>query len=253
MKASLGAQCDEFYSTSRLSLKLGLSLDRESTLHFFDRVRREYPSMRRLRRREDDTLLLEENDDDRCAPSKRWLRLDPQTLRFGYVAPPSRDLHREFGAFILEQAPAHLTISDLDIDHMEVLYGFDMEYTGNHDQLVAETLFADHPLAGFFLGEHSMHTIDCQPCFGISLTRECDAQAYLEIKSRTSSFEVRTGQFDAQVLSVYLTVRRYWGFSDPPDVTQAHDDLLEIAHELAVERAVPLLVNPLAHAIASRP
>ena len=86
MKAELAALCDEFYTTTRLAMKLGLSMERESTLHFFDRVRREYPSMCRFRRRDDNVLVLEENEEEDEGP-RRWLRLDRQTFRFGYVAP----------------------------------------------------------------------------------------------------------------------------------------------------------------------
>ena len=116
MKTSLGAQCDECYTSSRLFLKLDLSLERETVLHFFDRVRREYPGMRRFRRREDGTLILEEGDADASeAESRRWIRLEPGSLRFGYFAPPSREAYRTFSRFLLEQAPFHLTLSELDI------------------------------------------------------------------------------------------------------------------------------------------
>ncbi|MEP0844953.1 MAG: hypothetical protein HRF43_19810, partial [Phycisphaerae bacterium] len=149
-------------------------------------------------------------------------------------------------------APAHLTLSDLDIDHLDVCYCFDMEYRGNHDRLVAETLFADHPMASFLLGEEAVHTIDCQPYFGITLSPECDVQAYLEVKGRTSTFELRTGEFDPQLLSVQLTVRRYWGFTDTPSLVAAYESLMDASDELAARRVVPLVVNPLALAIASR-
>jgi len=254
MKTILGAQCDEFYTSSRLFLKLDLSLERETVLHFFERVRREYPGLNRFRRREDGALILEECDEegDRTEP-RRWIRLEPGTLRFGCFSPPSPQHCRDFSAFLLEQAPYHLTLSDLDIDHLEVVYGFDMEYSGNHDQLVAETLFADHPLAPFILGEDRAHTIECQPYFGIALSGRCDAQAFLEVKSRTTSFEIRTGEYQAQMLSVYLTIRRYWGLNEPENLAPAHADLLSIADDLAVRRVVPLVVNPLALAIAGRP
>lgn len=254
MKTSLGAQCDEFYISSRLFFKLDLALERETVLHFFERVRRQYPSLNRFRRREDDSLILEECD-ERGEPiePRHWIRLEPGAMRFGCFSPPSIQDTRGFSAFLLEQAPAHLTLSDLDMDHMEVVYGFDMEYSGNHDQLVAETLFADHPLAPFILGEDSAHTIECEPYFGIALSGRCDAQAFLEIKSRTTSFEIRTGEYQPQMLSVYLTVRRYWGLNETQDLARAHAELLNLADDLAVRRVVPLVVNPLALAIASRP
>jgi hypothetical protein len=254
MKTSLGAQCDEFYVSSRLFLKLDLTLERETALHFFERIRREYPSMSRFRRREDGSLVLEESDEGAGdGEPRRWIRLEPGAIRFGYCSPPSLQACQQFAGFLLDQAPYHLTLSDLDYDHIEVVYGFDMEYSGNHDQLVAETLFADHPLSSFVLGEESAHTIECQPYFGIALSGRCDAQAFLEIKSRTSSFEVRTGEYQAQMLSVYLTLRRYWGLREPSDLIVAHHELTDVAADLAIRRVVPLVVNPLALAIASRP
>jgi hypothetical protein len=254
MKADLGAHCDDFYTSSRLFLKLDLPLERETVLHFFDRIRREYPTMRRFRRREDGALVLEENEGEgRDGQPKRWLRLEPGSLRFGYFAPPSADDYRAFANSILETAPYHLTLSELDVDYLELVYGFDLVYAGNHDRLVAETLYADHPFASLLLGQEAVHTIDCQPSFGITLNGNCDTQAYLEVKSRTTTFEVRTGEFDDQLLSVYLTIRRYWGFCDQPELAKAYLQLAEIGEDLAARRVVPLVVNPLAHAIASRP
>ncbi len=253
MKSALGAHCDDFHTSTRLFFKLELSLERESTLHFFDRIRREYPALKRLRRREGNTLVLEESDSDSRGEAQRWVRLEPSAMRFGHFAPASGDECREFAGFLLEQAPYHLTLTELDVDYLEVFFGFDMEYSGNHDQLVADTLFRDHPLASFIMADDCAHTIDCQPYFGIALTPKCDVQAHLEIKSRTSSYEVRTGQYDSQLLSVNLCVRRYWGFEEQNDLVKAYEHLFETGVELATSRIVPLVVNPLALAIARRP
>ncbi len=253
MKTSLGAHCDDFHASTRLFFKMELSLERETTIHFFERIRREYPAMRRFRRRDEDALILEENDAESRTESHRWVRIEPGSLRWGSFAPRAREDCRAFSRFVLEQAPCHLTLSDLDIDYMEVVYGFDMEYSGNHDQLIAETLYRDHPLASLLLGEEAAHTVDCQPYFGIALTPQCDVQAHLEIKSRTTSYEVRTGEYDSQLVSVNLSIRRYWGFDDNRDLPRIHEKLSDAADELAVTRVVPLVVNPLALAIANRP
>jgi hypothetical protein len=253
MKSLLGAQCDDFHASTRMFFKMELSLEREAAMHFFERVRREFPAMRRFRRRDENALILEENDAEARAESQRWVRLETGSLRWGNFAPRTQEECNHFSRFILDQAPCHLTLTDLDLDYMEVVYGFDMEYCGNHDQLIAETLYREHPLAALLLGEDAAHTVDCQPYFGIALSPNCDMQAHLEIKSRTTSYEVRTGEYESQLLSVNLSVRRYWGFDDNRDLMQIHKRMTEAAADLAVARVVPLVVNPLALAITNRP
>ncbi|HSW44124.1 MAG TPA: hypothetical protein VLM89_00965, partial [Phycisphaerae bacterium] len=193
MKSSLGAQCDDFYASCRLNLKLDLTLSRESILQYFERIQRDCPAMRRLRRRNDGALLLGEGEPDlRESESRRWVRLESPALRFGFFSPPSSTAWRQFGRDLLVYTPYYLSIGELDVDHLEITYGFDMEYGGNHDQLVAETLYAGHPLFGLLGGEECQHVIDCQPYIGIALTPNCDVQAHVGIKSRTSTCEVRT-------------------------------------------------------------
>ena len=251
MSLSFGAHCDDFHVATRLFLKLDLGLQRETVLHFFDSIRREFPALRKLRRREDGALMLEEDGGEDGA--RRWIRLDESTIRLGHHNPPSPAEAERLGQVVLEMAPYHLTLGMLDYDHLEVVYEFDLEYRGNHDQLVADALFADSPLAGLLRHDDIHHTIDVQPFLGVATSEQCDTQIYVEIKSRTSTYEVRTGQFDAQPLSIFLTVRRYWGFTDTDSLRDVHRELTSMADAWASDRLVPLVVNPLAQAIASRP
>lgn len=246
-----GASCDDFYVSNRLYLKLDLPLNRETLLHFFDLIRKEYPTMSRMRRREDGAVLLEEDSADRG--SRRWLRVEPTVLRFGFFAPPDLDAVHRLAHLILEQAPFHLTFSDVDYDHFELVYGFDLDYAGNHDQLIADTLYRDHPLAGFVQTDSAIHVIDVQPYFGISLTPECDLQAYIEVKSRTATYEVRTNNYQPQPLSVFLTLRKYWGYSNEGGLMGVYRQMTAQANDLVASEVVPNFVNPLAQAIASQP
>lgn len=250
MSDELGAMCDEFYVSSRLYLKLDLKLDRETVLHFFDRIHKEYPELSKLRRQGSHGLVLEEEPDGRG--SRRWLRLDEKSLRFGQYAPPDTQSVQRFGDLILTQAPYHLSFSDLDYDHLEVIYGFDLEYNGNHDQLVAETLMGGQTSAAFLFSDEAVHVIDAQPYFGIALTPQCDLQAYVEVKSRTTTFEVRNTTFEGEPISVFLTARKYWGLDGHTPLAETFAKLCEVADELATDKVVPNFVNPLAAAIASR-
>lgn len=251
MSANFHANCDDFYVSSRLFLKLDLALERDTVLGFFDRIRKEIPTLNKFRRRDDGCLVLEEGDAETRDP-RRWIRLEPGSLRFGHFGPPDTASIRQMAHLILEHAPYYLSFSELDYDHLEVVYGFDLEFQGNHDQMVAETFYANHPLAGFVLGDQAAHVIDGQPYLGIALTPDCDLQAYIEVKSRTTSFEVRTGEYEKQPVSVYLTVRKYWGLSASGTLLEVQDQLLDIADDLATEKVVPILVTPLAQAIAGR-
>jgi len=251
MTDGFGAVCDDFYVTCRLFFKLEMSPSRETILHFFDRLRKDIPTLKKLRLRDPNTIVLEEEEEDET--SRRWVRIDGNSLRFGYFAPPSMEAVRKLAKLLLEQAPYHLTFSELDYDHLEVIYGFDLSYRGNHDQLVAETLLGGHAAAAFLLGEHAAHTIDAQPYFGIALTPECDLQAYVEVKSRTTTFEVRNAVFENEPITVFLTVRKYWGDEHVDALALTAGQLFDVGDELAAERVVPNFVNPLAAAIASQP
>ena len=251
MSQGLGAMCDEFYVSSRLYLKLDLKLDRETVLHFFDRIRKEYPTMCKMRRQGNHGLILEEEADGEG--SRRWLRLDNKSLRFGQHSPEDTQSVQRFGNLILTQAPYHLSFSDLDYDHLEVIYGFDLEYRGNHDQLVAETLMGDQTTAAFLFGDNASHVIDAQPYFGVALTPQCDLQAYVEVKSRTTTYEVRNSTFEGEPISVFLTLRKYWGVENSASLSETCAHLCDLADGLATDKVVPNFVNPLAAAIASQP
>lgn len=246
---SFSAFCDEFYVNSRLFFKLDLAPSRESVLHFMEQVRRAFPRMTRLRRRDRDSLVL----DEECRENhgRRSLRIDSHALRFGCHRPPEMGYVTKYADLILQQAPHHLSLSDLDYDYMEISYGFDLEYRGNHDELVAETIFADLPLLQALTRDQE-RVIDCQPFFGVKLTEDCEQQVYLEVKGRTTTFEIRTGEYEPTPLSVLVIVRCYWGVANDRDLSIVHRELLETGQQYAVRCAVPYLVQPLAAAIASR-
>lgn len=246
---SFSALCDEFTISSRLYLKLELTPSRETVLHLFEQVRRQFPRMTRMRRRDDGGLVLDEEPGE--GEQRRFLRVDATTVRFGYANAPEARAVGAFADAILTQAPVHLSLSDLDYDFLEVAYTFDLEYRGNHDEIIAETLFAEHPLLGLLAG-NGHRVIDCQPFVGATLTSDCERQVYVEVKGRTSTFEVRTGEFEPLPLSTIVTLRHYWGVNAPRELATIHRELLKLGERFASERVIPTVVQPLAAAIASR-
>lgn len=245
------AFCDEFYVNSRLYLKLELSPDRDTLLHFFEQIRKRYPRMTQFYRRDDEqgSLVLEEIDDE--GVRRRFLRLDPTAIKFGCSLPQDADAVATYGLAVLSQAPPQLSLSELDYDHMDVIFGFDLEYRGNHDQLVSETLFPEVKLLSALTADESL-VIDCQPFFGFRLSADCQKQMYVEIKNRTSSYELISGEFESQVISVTLTIRRYWDAGAEQSLPDVHRDLLVTGERFAGELVVPYVVQPLQTAISNQ-
>ena len=247
---SFAALCDDFYVTTRLFTKLDLSPSRESVLHFFEQIRKAFPRVARLRRRDDGTLILDEDGGDERL--RRHVRIDPNALRIGVSGPTEAAAVSRFVEHVLDHAPTGLSLSDLDYDYMELSLGFDLDYRGNHDELIAETLMPAHPLTAALAAEQAS-VIECQPLIGVAIGESCETQMYLEVKARTSTFEVRTGEYqENSALTVLLTARRYVSAARGSDLRTMHRELLALASAAAGERVVPLVVQPLAAAIASR-
>ncbi|MGD8450581.1 MAG: hypothetical protein PVJ57_02080 [Phycisphaerae bacterium] len=241
--------CDEFYVASRLFFKLDLNPSRETLLHFFEQVRRAFPRLQRLRRRDDGTITLDEEPD--LEGGRRYVRLGTNALRLGQLSPRGPEPVKAMADMVFEHAPCHLSLSDLDYDRLEVVFGFDLEFAGNHDGLVGETLLGDSPLLSAMTGGGDA-VIDCAPCLGVALSADCRTQAYLDVRGRTAMYELRSNEYETRVLSVSLTVRQDLRDSAPDQLAFAHHNLVETAERFANERVVPLVVRPLREAIATR-
>src|SRR5690606_17584754 len=124
------------------SLKMDLPMRRDTVLALFDRVRREQPWMDRFRRYKNELAL----ESTQRGSVQHWVALRKSSVRSGSVNPETDEeafgLHR----LVLELAPYFLDISALDIDFIEVLYGFDLHAPGNHDAAVFAALLGSSPL-----------------------------------------------------------------------------------------------------------
>ncbi|HEX2972271.1 MAG TPA: hypothetical protein VHP11_08050 [Tepidisphaeraceae bacterium] len=240
--------CQDFYINMRLNTQLNLPHNRETVLHFFERIQKEFPGMTQFRKYDNGDFNLEE---DRSSGSYRWARLESRRLVSGFVNPPTLDDALKLHQFLLELAPYHLGISPLELEHLEVLYGFDLNYRGNHDDVVIESLMSDSPLV-CLAEEPDARPIDVQPTIAVSLSEDCRLQARVEILTRTDNYQVRTGDYSDEEISVYLTVRRYWSDRPKEPMEKIFADLFERADSLSASRVVPRILRPLSSAIASR-
>ena len=242
------AFCDEFYVNMRLSTQLNLPHARETVLHFFERVQKEFPLLTRFRKHDSGDLCIEEN---RETESYRWITLEQRRLLSGHVNPPSIEDAMKIHQLVLQLAPYDLGLSPVEVDYLDVLFGFDLSYRGNHDEVVAEGLLPQSPLAGL-LEEPGAKAVDVQPSITVALSDDCRLQARIDIVTRTNSYQVRTGDYSNDAISVYLILRRYWGDRPKEPMDVLFGEMTEKAESLCHEYIIPKVLRPLSSAIASR-
>jgi hypothetical protein len=240
--------CEDFYINTRLGSQLNLPHQRETVLHFFERIQKEFPNMTRFRKADGGEFHLEE---DRSGQHYRWVSLESKRLSCGQVNPASVEEALQLHTLLLKMAPFHLGVSAVEIDYLDVMFGFDLTFSGNHDEIIAESLMADSPL-NCLTEEPDAKPVDYQPSVTVALSEDCRLQARIDVVTRTNSYQVRTGNYSDDVISVCLILRRHWG--DRPRM--AMDELLrEMAgrcEQLCDRHILPRILRPISNAIASR-
>jgi hypothetical protein len=77
---------DDFYVNMNLATEMELPGQRETVLHFFERVQKRFPSMRKFYCRDKRDFVLEE---DKEQGRYRWAAVESKRLCSGQVNPPS--------------------------------------------------------------------------------------------------------------------------------------------------------------------
>src|SRR5882672_6339575 len=93
---------DDFYVNMNLATEMELPTVRESVLHFFERMQKEYPTMRNFYSREKGDFILEE---DKEQGHYRWCTLEARRLSSGHVNPETIDDALDQHRLVLELAP----------------------------------------------------------------------------------------------------------------------------------------------------
>jgi len=246
MTTSYGALCNDFYINQKLSLKMALPTDRETLLHFFDRLRKSDPTMDRFRRYDGEISLESARNKEM---QYRWVAMRETTIRSGHVNPQSMDKGFELHKLLLEMAPFHLSISPLDVDHLEVTFGFDLECDGDQDQVVAEALFADSPLAQITQVDGAK-LLNAQPMVGMTLSKRGDLQAHFDVKTRRRGRRGSTKRSRSEPISIFLSVRQYGPINEVEDLPEILTMLAHHAETLATDKLIPFLLTPISRQIA---
>lgn len=240
--------CDDYYINLNLNTELDLPTDRETILHFFERIQKNYPGMRNFYVRENGDFVLEE---DREAGAYRWVTVEQRRISGGVVNFTQSDEAYAQHQLILELAPYFLAVSPLDCEALDLLFGFDFTYTGNHDEVVADALGIP-PALESLLSLPQSKVINYEPSLILALDEACRLQCRLNIETRTNAYQIRTGEFQEDQLSVYFTVRQYGGIGPDFSFLDSLARQRELGEEVVQNQVIPQVLRPLAQAIAAR-
>ncbi|MCP4710511.1 MAG: hypothetical protein GY869_17955 [Planctomycetes bacterium] len=128
----------------------------------------------------------------------------------------------------------------------------DIDYQGNHDEILAEALFSESPFASL-LDLPEAKPLGFDPSVMLSLSSDCRLQAKISLESRTGAYQIRTGKYkEEDQLSLYLSIRQY---PDPDQVFSRVDSYIKqrkLCEEMMDAKVIPNFINPILGAIAQR-
>ncbi|MDG1991304.1 MAG: hypothetical protein P8J43_02445 [Pirellulales bacterium] len=241
-----GSLADDMYMNVNLATEMELPGHRETVLHFFECVRKKFPTMRKFHARDKRDFVLEE---DKEQGRYRWVAVEPRRFCSGHVNPPSIEDALDQHRFLLDLAPALLSMSPLDCEAIDVLFGFDFAFRGNHNSLLAEALGPGPALEG--LGDvPGSKLINYEPSLTIAVDEECRTQVRVSTETRTNAFQVRTGEFAEEQLSVYVTARQYGSLEGGETYVDTVERLAQLAQDVIESCVVEQVLRPLARTIS---
>jgi hypothetical protein len=237
---------DDYYVNMNLNTEMDLPKNRETLLHFFEQIQRQYPSMRNFYSRERGEFVLEEDKD---RGNYRWASVENRRVCSGYVNPAAIDEALDQHRMLLDLVPFSLSVSPLDCESLNVMYGFDYTYRGNHNELLVEALGVN-PAFDRLIETPGATVVCYEPSIQLALDEDCRIQCRLSIETRTSAYHVRTQEFPEEQLSVYLTARRYGSLERGESFVAAMERLSDVCRDLVDNYVVDCILRPLQQTIA---
>lgn len=241
-----GSECDDFYVNMNLSTEMELPHNRETVLHFFEQIQKRYPTMRNFYGREKGDFILEEEKE---GGHYRWATIEARRICSGQVNPASVESALEQHRFVLELAPYMLSVSQLDCEALDLLFGFDFTYRGNHNELVAEALGFSPALESIpeITGTTMVHY---EPSITFAVDAECRTQVRISVETRTTPYHIRSREFPEEQLSVYVTARQYGSLGADVTFPDALTRLGAVCQEVVDHHVIEHILQPLARAIS---
>ncbi len=237
---------DDYYVNMNLATEMELPSNRETVLHYFEQIQKKYPEMRNFYARDKRDFVLEEDKDK---GNYRWCTVENKRVCSGQVNPRSLEDILEQHRYALDIAPYALSISPLDCEALDLLIGFDFTYRGNHNQLIAEALGVC-PAMERIVGMPGATIISNDPNITVALDDDCRLQCRLSVESHTNAYQIRTGEYQEDQISVYVTARQYGSLPAKQTYLETLDRLYDVARDMVDNHVVDTVLQPLARTIA---
>ena len=239
---------DDFFINMNLNTEMVLPTQRETVLNFFERVQKTFPSMRNFYSRETGDFILEEDKDQ---SQHRWLSIEKRRICSGCMNPETVESAMQQHALVLQLVPYMLSVSPLDCEALDFLFGFDFNYRGNHDEIVAEVL-GGGPAIDTLKDIPGMQVLNFEPSITIALEDSCRRQARLVVETRTNAYQVRRGDYPEESISVYFTVRQYGSLQTESSFEETMHELRDDCEDLLRDHILDRVIKPLHQAISIR-
>ena len=248
MSISYSSFCDDFYVDMYINTRFDLPSDRDILLTFFERVKKQYSSMTILNREGSEYCLEESSQSEH----NRWASVDTDRLGAGSANPTTFQEAFELPKLVIDLIPYMLGVRSLDIESLDLTFGMDFDYAGNHNDIIAEALFSGSAFSRVF-DVSSPGALSLSPSVIVALNEDCSTRARLAVESRTDESEIRSGKFDSdKPISLFLTMRQYPQAGQEFELEKVFNKLCGLAVEYMDEKVVPNVVMPLTNAIAHR-
>jgi hypothetical protein len=232
-----------------VNTELELPTARDTVLAFFERVQRQFPSMGSFYRRESNEYCLEE---DRRTGRYRWIALETDRVASGIVNPSAFDEAYDQHGLVLKLMPYMLSINHLDVHSLDVSFAMDFEFSGSHDEVIAEALFASTAFDSL-LEVGGARPIGFSPAVVMALSEDCCTQARLSVESKTSMCEPmsKSERLD-RAITLSFTIRQYPLSTGTFDPIESFERQCRLGEELMEAKIIPNFVRPLTDVIAQK-
>lgn len=241
-----GTFSDDHYVNLNLHTEMELPQTRDAILHYFEQMRKHVPALKNFYNREKNDFILEEDKD---RGTYRWVAIENKRLSSGYVNPPSSDDALKFHTLVLDVASYCLSMSPIDCESLNITYGFDYTYRGNHNQLLVDALGVA-PAFAQMAATQGATVLGNEPSIQLALDEDCRTQVRLSVEPRTTAFHVRMREYPEEQISVYLTARRYGSLEAGDTYLTAIERLNEHCRHMLNNYVVESVLRPLQQAIA---